>query len=295
MNSRSFLISCLAAFCYASFTGCSHHYAMNSSSLSLAEILEPTKDSRMASQKAPLSFPVAVAIINVPSNTRNYGQHVPNTTLRQAAEKLKQQLLSNSKYISSVAIVSQDDIKDKISLGKIRAIYTSDVAIILSHQQDQRSNQSGVAGLMDVTVVGAFLVPGVEIKTSSVIDGKVIHIPSNAIIFRASGTDDRTSYSTSFAEKGNITEESVISILAATNDFGNSLTKTLEKFDTFDLAQALPVSSLGNDEGNISANGKPANDYWQKVDTYKSTGGGAFGALALLLSIATCFAARRRK
>jgi rhombotail lipoprotein len=251
-------------------------------------MIEPVKDSNQMSLKTPLTLPVSVAIVTVPGE-QGANNHVPTTTLRLASEKLRHQLLANSKYVSSVAVVEQNDFAGRISLERIRAIYGADIAIVLFYQQDQRSYQRGVFGLLDATIVGAFLVPGVEMTTSSVIDGKVIHIPSNAIIFRASGTDARSSHSTSFAQSGSLTEESINSILAATSDFGNSLSGTLSKFDHYDLSLAPPLSVLAQD---LAA---PANDYWHKVDGYKTTGGGAFGALPLLICLATCCAAWRRQ
>lgn len=295
MMTRFSIFFCLIGLCFITFSGCAHNdIARSSSSASLSDIIVPVKDSRQTVQKTPLILPSSVAIVIVPSK-QSYGNHVPNTTLRQAAEKLKQQLLANAKYISSVSVVTGDDIKEKISLEKIRAYYGADIAIILSYQQDQRSHQSGPAGLMDVTIVGIFLVPGVETKTSSIIDGKVIHIPSNAIIFRASGTDERSTHSTSYSVNGTAKEDSINSILAATTDFGNSLTKSLTKFDNYDFSQAVPVSVLTAGNSTDDTKGKPANDYWGKVDNYKSTGGGAFGIVPILISAAVCCVAWRRK
>jgi rhombotail lipoprotein len=283
------LLACLALFALGSMVGCAQTLPRNSSSASFTQTIEPIKDSPQISRKTPLILPVSVAIVTVPSKQPGDKQ-VPNTTLRLASEKLKQQLLGYPKYIRSVAVVQSDDLEGKISLARIQALYSADIAIVLSYQQDQRASQKGVYGLLDVTIVGAFLVPGVEITTSSLIDGKVIHIPSSAIIFKASGTDERKSHSTSWAQNASFSEESINSILAATGDFGNSLAKKLDKFDNYDLSQAVPVSTLTENDA------EPANNYWKKVDTYKTTtGGGAFGFIPLLISAAVCCAAWRRR
>lgn len=281
-------LAVLVIFSFVALAGCAQQLARSSSSASVTKMIEPVKDSQQVSRKAPLTIPVSVAIVTVPSNHPSV-QQVPYTTLRLAAEKLKQQLLACPKYVTSVAVVHPDDVEGKISLERVRAVYAADVLIILSYQQDQRGDQNGMFGLMDATVVGAFLVPGVQIKTSSVIDGTVIHIPSSAIIFRASGTDERSSHSTSFAQNSSMREESINGILAATADFGRSLTKTLTRFDHYDLSQAVPVSLLA---ANAAA---PANDYWKKIEPYKTTGGGAFNLLPLLISAAACCSAWWRK
>lgn len=289
---RKSVLLCLVVFCAATLSGCgAMHAPKSSSSRSLNEIIEPIKDSRQAVQKKSLSPPVSVAIVMIPSNQPDY----PKTSLRLAADKLKQQLLGNPKYISTVDIVPYIDFKSKISLEQIREIYDADIAILLSYQQDQRRNQSGIAGLMDMTIAGVFLVPGVEITTTSVIDGMVIHILSNAIIFRTSVTDERTSLSTTYAQEGNIQEESIKSMLAATTDFGNSLTKTLSNFENYDFSQAVSLSVLTDKKSIDAARGRPANDYWAKVDYYKSTGGGAVGIVPLLISVVVCCSVWRRK
>lgn len=273
-------------------SGCAQNVTRSSSSTSLNRILEPVADSRRAEKTAPLTLPLSVAILTIPGSQ---GRHVPNTTLRMASEKLKEQLLAYPKYVSSVAIVEKDDLANKISLDKIRSGYGADVAIVLSYQQDQRTNQSGVFGLLDATIVGVFLVPGVELKTASIIDGKVIHIPSNAIIFRASGKDQRSGRATSYGHQGALTQASIDSILAATVDFGSALTAKIDKFDKYDLSRAMSLSSLTGGASKGGAAPAEGNDYWNEVNTFKRTGGGAFGFLPLLLSATICSAAWRRK
>jgi rhombotail lipoprotein len=288
MKRHHLITSCLSLLIVTLLSGCAQNLTRSSSSAPLGKMIEPIKDSQLAPRKSALTLPVSVAIVTVPSNLGG-DRHIPDTTLRMASENLRQQLLASPKYVSSVAVVDQVDVEGKISLEKIRDAYAADIAIIVSYQQDQRCQQPGMFGLLDATVVGAFLIPGVEIKTSSVIDGKVIHLPSNAIVFRASGIDNRTLHSTSYDSHASFTEESIESLLAATTDFGTSLSRTITKFDHYDLSQAVPLSTLAQDGS------APANDYWKKVDTFKRTGGGAFGLIPLLIAAGTCCAAARRR
>lgn len=277
-------------------SGCAQNITRSSASTSFNKIIEPVADSRRVDRTTkPLTLPLSVAILTIPSSQ---GRHVPNTTLRLASEKLKEQLLAYPKYVNGVTIVEKDDLANKISLEKIGSGYGADVAIVLSYQQDQRTDQSGFFGLLDATGVGAFLVPGVALKTASIIDGKVIHIPSQAIIFRASGKDDRTGRSTSYGHQGALTQASIDSIVAATADFGNALTAKIDKFDKYDLSQAMTLSALAGGETKTGATGASrgeGNDYWNEVNTFKRTGGGAFGFFPLLISAAICCAAWRRK
>jgi len=293
MMPRSLVLLCLFPLVCLLFSGCVQYVSKTSFSAPINKILEPVQESTRIADKEPLTLPASVAVLMVPSE--NFYGNVPSTTLRKAADALKQQLLANPKYVKSVKVVTDNPTKDKISLDKIRAVYDADIAILLSYQQDQRSDQSGWAGFLDLTILGMFVVPGVETKTYTIIDGNVIHIPSNAIIFRASGSDERETSSTSYGRQGKAMDESINSFLAATTDFGKSLTKALDKFDDYDFSRALPLSVLTESDAEDTALSKPANDYWKKVDRYKSTGGGAFDAVFLLIAAVICCGAWRFK
>jgi rhombotail lipoprotein len=291
MKKRFFLLSTLVIFLFANIAGCAHNQmSTSSSSVPLSSFMKPVSESRTVTKKTPLSLPASVAILFVPGK-EGYGS-IPYTGLYQASEKLKQQLLNNPKYISSVTIIQADETKNKISLEEIRASYAADIVIILSYQQDQRNSQAGAAGLMDVSIVGAFIVPGVETKTITLVDAKVIHIPNKALIFRTSEVDERSKYSTSYGVDSSVKEESINGLLAATGELGNSLNKALIKFENYDMSQSVPMSFLASSN---AADETQASDYWKKVDSYKSSGGGAFGFLPFLIALAVCGLAWRRK
>lgn len=267
----------------------------NSTSLGLSQVLEPVKDSLVATEKQPLVFPAIVGILMVPSeNTRM----TPTSTLRFAAEELKNELLKNEKYIKGVTIVSASDFREKVSLQKLRDMYGFDIVAVISYEQDQRSIQNGFSSLMDLAIVPAFVVPSVKIITSSVVDGKVVHIPSNAIIFRASGIDKRSKYMTSVSSQGaGANEESIKGLAAAVNDFGNNVSKILAGLDNYDFAKAVSMNDAIEASSGVPSNS--INDVegnsWDKVDAYKRSGG-ALG-IPELLALAFCLAgfARRKR
>lgn len=296
---RSFILFLmLSVFSFVILAGCAalNQRSKFSSSVPLSSFIKPVSDSRQIDKKTPLTFPVSVSILFIPGGTINKGVYtsygsVPYTTLYKASQELKKQLLANPKYISSVSIIQGDETSSMISLNDIRSSYATDVVIILSYKQDQSNSQTGAAGLADVTIVGAFVVPGVKINTTTLVDAKIIHIPNNAIIFRTSATNEHSTHSTSYTVESTATEESINGILAATTEIGNSLNKTLTKFDNYDMSQAMPMANLYSKESQD----KQSNDYWQKVDTYKSSGGGAFGFIPFLMALAICGLAWRRK
>lgn len=294
MQLRLPMLPLMIVFIFAAASGCAPHEDLirGSSSAPFTEVIETVKDSQQTAEKTPLALPAAVAIIFVPSNDN---ARVPDTTLLKAADQLKQQLLANPKFIKSVAVISGDELSKKISLERIRALYASDIAILLSYQQDQRSAQYSLAALADVTIVSHFLLPGVKTKTSTVIDGKVIHIPNNALIFRANGKDERSTHSSVFSEKSTAVEEAIQGLLAATTDFGNSLLQTMAKFENYDMPKAVSMSIVTEGVPTETGKVKKSNDYWTNVNSIKSTGGGAFGLFSLLISVAIGWLSWRRR
>jgi rhombotail lipoprotein len=285
----SFGVVSLIIIASATLSGCAQYATRNTSSQSLAEIVEPVKDSRQMATKASLAFPASVAIAFIPDKNHN----IPKTVLREAADALKQQLLANPKYIRSVSVVALEDVKPKISLGQIRSMYDADIAIMLSYEQDQSDQQSGPGGLADATIVGAFLVPSAKTATSTHIDGKIIHIESNALIFRQGGSDRRTTHSTSYGLNGARAQESAKSLLAATHDFGEQLSKTLSKFDNYDLAQAVSMSVVTAEHAATEGGTKDNN--WNKVDSFKLGGGGSLDVGSLFFAMACLWLVRVRR
>jgi len=78
-----------------------------------------------------------------------------------------------------------------------------------------------------------------------VVDGKIIHIPSNAIIFRSSGTDERsTSLSLYSSMETKADEESIDGFTSSINKLGESVGVTLSQFDKFDMSQAVSVNKI---------------------------------------------------
>ncbi len=286
----------VAAIVIFSIQGCASLNPRESSSRDLAEVLTPIKDSLVATDKKPLVFPTTVAILIVPGNNSTM---VPTSTLRLAAEELKKTLLKSDKYINGVSIVSAGDIREKISLNTIRDLYGVDILLVLSYQQDQRRIQSSLASMLNIAIVPTFIVPSVKLTTSTVIDGKIIHIPSNAIIFRSSGIDVRSRYLTPVSSNGNkADEESIEGLIAAVKQFGDNVGKKLEGFSEFDMSKAVSMNKILDEKSDPKvASTKPSSDAWSKVDGYKSSGGGAFGFLgvfALGLMVAVRFGLKRK-
>ena len=261
--------------------GCGTLEPRSSSSRNLASVLEPAKDSLSLTEKKPLVFPAPVAVLMIPGDTFRM---VPSSTLRLAAEELKKELLKNNAYINGVSIISTDDTRGKISLKTIRDLYGTDIVIVLSYEQDQRRTQGGFFTFLDIAIVPAFIVPSVKVTTSTVVDGKIIHIPSNAIIFRSDGTDERSTFLARISSEGSKTdEESISGFISATNKFGENVGKKLAQLDKFDMSQAVSMNKFMGEQAGSPKKENDPNNNWARVDTYKQSGGGAFGFLDIFL------------
>lgn len=270
----------LALFLITSLQGCVIG-PRSSASQGLSQILDPVTDSLVSMDKEPLVFPSTIAILMVPSPDTNM---VPNSTLRLAAEELKQELLKNDKYINGVIVVSNSDIKEKITLKTLRKMYGVDIVAIISYQQDQRSSRNSFLSFLDLAIVPAYTIPSVKVTTSTVVDGKIVHIPSNAIIFRASGLNERSTHMTPVSSQENGTnEESIEGLKASIIDLGENVSNILTGLSEFDLSTAVSMDdvieqSKISEENSSSLEGKS----WEKVDNYKRSGGGSIDLIGLL-------------
>lgn len=272
-------------------SGCSQNQSRSSRSQPLSSLIEPAKDSRQVEDKATLAFPASVAVIYVPSSDYS----IPRTAIMNSADALRQQLLADQKYIRSVTVVSLDDVASKVSLANIRALYDADMALIMTYEQDQSSQQSGPGGFVDGTIVGAFVVPSVSTTTTTRVEAKVVHIPSNALVFRHSAGDSRTSHNTSYGLPGAMRNESADSLLKATTALGDALLSTLQKFDNFDLSHAVSMDVLTADQVIDTTSHTTSDGNWNRVDRFKFSGGGSIDGIALFSGLAMWVIVRRRR
>lgn len=304
VQSFKFLVAALTVI---SLAACGSIHPRHSGSVRLETILEPVKDSLVVTDKKPLVFPTTVAVLMVPARGSS---ELADTTLRRASEELKKELLKNDKYINGVSIISPDDIRDKVTLETLRNLYGADVLILLTHRQDRRHVQGSFAQLMNIAIAPAFIVPSVRVTTTTAVDAKIIHIPSNAIIFRSSGFDERSTLMTPISAEGaKGGEQNLVGFIAAVTDLGRNVSKKLAQLDSFDMSKAVSVNQLleegsavaagaGTPAGSTGSTGgpakAPAEAGWQQVDSYKRSGGGAAG-LPLLATLLLLWGGRLRQ
>ncbi|HET8731506.1 MAG TPA: hypothetical protein VFM34_10425, partial [Moraxellaceae bacterium] len=139
-----------------------------------------------------------------------------------------------------------------------------------------------------------------KVTTTSAVDAKIIHIPSNAVIFRSSGFNERMSWLTpAVAEQGNSDEESIKGFMAAIDDLGHNITGKLNQMEQFDARTAVPLDRLLSEEGKTGAPAGAPNqgskDAWANVDSYKRSSGGAPDGVSAGILVLLAVMRRRRR
>ncbi len=271
----------LLGLAFTVFSGCGTLQSVSDRSQTLGNILAPVKDSLVTHEKKPLVFPSNVAILMIPGDDHRL---IPISTLTNTAEQLKKNLLKNKKYVRSVSIVSTSDIDQKITLNAIHDLYAADIVVIISYQQDQRKKQSNAAALFDFAIIPVFIIPGVKVTTTTIVDSKIIHIPSNAIIFRSSATNERTAHMTRFtAEQRESNKESIKGLTSAIDQLGKNMSTQINQLDKFDISSAVSLNEVMSEQIKSNENGSKHGDNWSKVDSYKNSGAGSLGCIELIL------------
>ena len=189
------------AFLFFALAGCANT-ARNVTST--AEFLYPDRQELVASGTPVFTLPVSVGIAFVPGRSGFAPSRVPVFVARAVGlsrgsmitEKQKAEVLQTvadrfGKYpfVKDVAIIPSDYLKPNggfENIDQIRAAYRVDVMVLISYDQTQFTDQ-GALSLANLTIVGAYVVPGEKNETETMLDAVVLDIGSRTILFRAPG------------------------------------------------------------------------------------------------------------
>jgi len=172
---------------------------------STAEFLYPGRQELVASGTPVLTLPVSVGIAFVPGSSGFAPSRVPVFIARaiglsrgsMITEKQKAEVMQTvadrfGKYpfVRDVAIIPSDYLKPNggfENIDQIRATHGVDVMVLISYDQTQFTDQ-GALSLANLTIVGAYVVPGEKNETETMLDAVVLDIGSRRMLFRAPGT-----------------------------------------------------------------------------------------------------------
>lgn len=246
-------------------------------------------------QKAPLTLPARVGVSFVPGDPATQG--IPEATKKEVIEAVRSQLAKHTRYVAGAQGIPSIYLTPKGGVSNLEQVarqFDVDVLVLLGANQFQKHERNSLAAFLDITVIGAFIIPGSTVDTSTVLEAAVYHVPSRALIFRTDGADRTTSRSTQFGSNQSAQNDAVSSIEDASKKLVVSIGEALVNFEKFDVATApeiRPVSSVADTPHDSGQ------DYWGRVRTHRSTGGGAQGGLWILMTGAAllCTAITRKK
>lgn len=300
----------LAALCL-SLTAC---VGMQSASIktvtrqsSLTSYLSSGNTTLSVPQKKPLTLPITVGVAFVPS--QNSTQDLPETTKKKIIDAVCAQLTTHKKYVSNAFPIPTSYLRPQGGISALVPVakeFDADVVILLATNQSQKQQRNPVAALLDITVIGQYLIPGTSIDTNTVLEAAVLHVPSQALIFRADGADEMKSAASRYGATATAQNDGVTSIENASKKLVVSIAESLIKFEKFDTSKIEEMrlnSSTSTDDAERQnrqhqlLSPPPAkDDYWKRVGEYKRSGGGAFGGVWLaLIGVTAVCAARRRQ
>jgi len=274
-----FLLTCLT-LC----PGCAHSGSVRTvqRQSNLATFLFGGNTPQSPVQKVPLTLPARVGVTFVPGDPASAG--IPDTTKKEVIEAVRSQLAKHSRYVAGAQTIPPMYLTPKGGVNNLEQVarqFDVDVIVIMGANQFQKHERNPLAAFMDITLVGSFIIPGNTVDTSTVLEAAVYHVPSRALIFRTDGADKKSSRSTQFGSARSAQNDAVSSIEDASKKLVVSIADALVGFEKFDVAQASEIRPI---ESGAEKNTHEKDNYWGQVSSYRSTGGGSFDVIWLILT-----------
>jgi rhombotail lipoprotein len=234
-------------------------------------------------QKVPLKLPAKVGVAFVPGDLAT--QNIPDTTRKDVIEAVRSQLAKHSRYVAGAQSIPSLYLTPKGGIANLEQVarqFDVDVIVLLGASQFQKHERNSLAAFLDLTVIGAFVIPGNTVDTATVLEAAVYHVPSRALVFRTDGADQKRSRSTQFGANQSAHNDAVSSIEDASKKLVVSIADALVNFEKFDAATASEIKPVPGAGGNSTHSGRE--NYWGQVGSYRSSGGGALDSIWILMT-----------
>lgn len=248
----------------------------------LASFLFSGNQPQTPAQKAPLHLPAKVGIAFVPGDPAS--SNLPETTKKEVIEAVRSQLAKHTKYVAGAQAIPSVYLAPRGGVQNLEQVaqqFGVDVIVILGANQFQKHERNSLAALLDVTIIGQYLIPGNTVDTATALEAAVYHVPSRALIFRTDGTSQKRSRSTDYGSSQAAQNDAVSSILDASKKLVVSIGEALVGFEKFDAATAQEIQPL---PASSTPNIPEQKNYWDTANKYRSSGGGSFDLLWLALT-----------
>lgn len=228
---------CFAALClmtvFAAIMGCASsgpklntHYKT-----SMIRFLSPD-ESFAEDQRAivpTISVPLNVGFAFAPS--LDYGTGFPEKERMQLMQEIASHF-REYKFVQSIELIPSLYLEEGggfANLDKLRQLFDIDVIMLLSYDQSQFHDTSGLS-ITYWTIIGAYIVEGEKNDTHTLMDAALFHIPSRKMLFRASGTNHIKSRATPINLSEEAREDSLAGFRQASIELTNNLQVKLYQF-----------------------------------------------------------------
>ena len=184
--------------------GCAQfeHQRVRHRANSLYKFLYPAGSEHVDTPTIPtLNLPLRVGVAFVPTETDNHRGFDDGAFSEVHKAELLKQVSDQFKeypFVKSIEIIPSPYLTPGggfANLDQLRTMYDLDVMALLSFDQSQYAGE-GLLSLTYLTVVGAFVIPGEENDTRTMLDAAVYDLASRKLLFRAPGIDVLSNTST---------------------------------------------------------------------------------------------------
>jgi rhombotail lipoprotein len=293
MKTTVFVLATSLILCAGCAYGVNPHTVQRQSNL--ASYLFGDCAPQQPAQKVPLTFPSRVGVTFVPNDPAS--PSIPETAKKEMIDSVRSLLAKHTKYVAGAQNIPSTYLSPKggvCNLEQVARQFDVDVIVLLGANQFQNHERNPIAAFMDITIIGAFVIPGNTVNTSTVLEAAVYHVPSRSLIFRTDGTDKISSRSTQFGSSQSANNDAVSSIENALKQLVVSIGGALAGFEKFDVSKAAeikPIAETDEKTGSVQQN------YWGRVSEYRTTGGGAFDSIWIIITGVTllCTANKRKQ
>ena len=169
------------------------------------------------------------------------------------------------------------------NVDQLRSMFGFDIIALVSYDQAQ-VDELNMASITYWTIVGAYVIPGNENETHTMVNASIFDVRSRALLFNAAGTSVVEGRSTALSSAPHLREDRHSGMQLAIDDMIANLGQALEGFRE-------QVKT-----GTVRGTGTPAVDVTRASGSGGGTGAGAWGGLDLVAALALfgCLPLRRR-
>lgn len=199
---------------------------------SLVEFLYPVGAPPPSNSIPELHVPLRVGLAFLPAKSGD-GSTRPDATQKLALLEQIRQRFSSRQFVSEIVVIPDyylTTAKGYSGLAGVQRLYGLDLVALVSY--DQLSRQEGnILSLGYLTIVGAYLLPGTNRETTTLVDLAVVDPATRSLVLRAGGTSSGWGMTTQAAADHSVHVASAAGFSAATAQLIENFDAALLKFE----------------------------------------------------------------